>query len=220
MGALAWSIAEPAPLERRRHQRVKVRLAGRFMRSDRLEFDCESVDASPGGIAFSSEAGLLFATADGFPTALEIDVAAAPRQPRAPDARVRTARVAVSFGKATIARPKTGLAAGDPEACEINVVVARERDVPLGTTPLMWRLLTTSPVETAEDAREIIRLYRLRWRIEEVFRVLKPTAWLWKRRRSRARGACSTSLPSPWSRRRESFNSPTPGTRAPAPQPT
>jgi hypothetical protein len=41
MGALAWSIAEPAPLERRRHQRVKVRLAGRFMRSDRLEFDCE-----------------------------------------------------------------------------------------------------------------------------------------------------------------------------------
>ena len=58
MGALAWSIAEPAPLERRRHQRVKVRLAGRFMRSDRLEFDCESVDASPGGIAFSSEAGV------------------------------------------------------------------------------------------------------------------------------------------------------------------
>ena len=58
MGALAWSIAEPAPLERRRHQRVKVRLAGRFMRSDRLEFDCELIDASPGGIAFSSEAGV------------------------------------------------------------------------------------------------------------------------------------------------------------------
>ena len=37
----------------------------------------------------------------------------------------------------------------------------------------MWRLLTTLPVETAKDALEIIRLYRLRWRIEEVFRVLK-----------------------------------------------
>ena len=58
MGALAWSIAEPAPLERRRHQRVKVRLAGRFMRSDRLEFDCESIDASPGGISFLSDAGV------------------------------------------------------------------------------------------------------------------------------------------------------------------
>ena len=27
MGAVAWSIAEPAPMERRRHQRVKVALA-------------------------------------------------------------------------------------------------------------------------------------------------------------------------------------------------
>ena len=117
--------------------------------------------------------GLLFETADGFPTALEIDVATAPRQPRAPGARDRTARVAVSFGKATIAKPKTGRAGGDAEACEINVVVAREMDAPPGTKPLMWRLLTTLPVETAKDALEIIRLYRLRWRIEEVFRVLK-----------------------------------------------
>jgi IS4 transposase len=123
--------------------------------------------------------GLLFETADGFPTALEIDGAAAPRQLRALGARDRTARVAVSFGKATIAKPetgakpKTGRAGGDPEACEIHVVAAREMDARPGTKPLMWRLLTTLPVETAEDAREIIRLYRLRWRIEEVFRALK-----------------------------------------------
>jgi hypothetical protein len=58
MGAVARSIAEPAKVERRRHQRVKVLLAGRFMRSDRNEFDCESIDASPGGIAFSSEAAV------------------------------------------------------------------------------------------------------------------------------------------------------------------
>jgi hypothetical protein len=51
--------------------------------------------------------------------------------------------------------------------------VAREIGAPAGTKPLLWRLLTTLPVETAEDARQIIRLYRLRWRIEEVFRVLK-----------------------------------------------
>ena len=56
MGAVAWSIAEPANVERRRHQRVKVCLAGRFMRSDRQEFDCESIDISPGGIAFASHA--------------------------------------------------------------------------------------------------------------------------------------------------------------------
>jgi hypothetical protein len=118
------------------------------------------------------EGGFLFETADGFPTAFEIDVEVA-GEPRRPGEQGRRARVAVSFGKATIARPRTGRSSADPEACQINVVVAREIGAPATTEPLMWRLLTTLPVETAKDAREIIRLYRLRWRIEEVFRVLK-----------------------------------------------
>jgi c-di-GMP-binding flagellar brake protein YcgR len=58
MGALALSVPEPEKVERRRHQRVKVRLAGRFMRSDRQEFDCESIDASPGGVALLADAGV------------------------------------------------------------------------------------------------------------------------------------------------------------------
>ena len=70
-------------------------------------------------------------------------------------------------------RQTQGRACDDPKSCEIGVVVAREIGAPAGTKPLLWRLLTTLPVETAEDARQIIRLYRLRWRIEEVFRVLK-----------------------------------------------
>jgi uncharacterized protein YlzI (FlbEa/FlbD family) len=41
--------------ERRRHQRVKLRLPGQFMREDRKEFNCVTMDISPGGIAFSSE---------------------------------------------------------------------------------------------------------------------------------------------------------------------
>jgi hypothetical protein len=119
------------------------------------------------------DGGLLFKTARGFPPALEIDVAVAPSQPRAPGQRGRVARVAVSFGKVTIAKPRTGRACADPKSCEIGVVVAREIGAPAGTKPLLWRLLTTLPVETVEDALDVIRLYRLRWRIEEVFRVLK-----------------------------------------------
>jgi c-di-GMP-binding flagellar brake protein YcgR len=42
--------------ERRRHQRVKVHLTGQFMRQDRQEFPCATIDVSPGGIAFESEA--------------------------------------------------------------------------------------------------------------------------------------------------------------------
>src|ERR1700727_4028187 len=58
MGALAWKLPNPAEVERRDDQRVEVSLLGRFMRSDRQEFDCESIDASPDGVAFSSHAGV------------------------------------------------------------------------------------------------------------------------------------------------------------------
>jgi hypothetical protein len=114
------------------------------------------------------DGGLLFETADAFPTAIEIEVAV-PSRPGQPG---RIARAAVSFGQATIAKP-AGRASADPKACEIGVVVAREIDAPAGAAPLLWRLLTTLPVETVRDALEVVRVYRLRWRIEEVFRVLK-----------------------------------------------
>ncbi len=41
--------------------------------------------------------------------------------------------------------------------------------------PLNWRLLTSLAVDDEADAREIIHIYRQRWRIEEVFRALKST---------------------------------------------
>src|SRR6201999_3589945 len=44
---------------------------------------------------------------------------------------------------------------------------------PPGVEPLHWRILTTLPVDTADDAQDVVRIYRLRWRIEEVFRALK-----------------------------------------------
>jgi hypothetical protein len=41
----------PLAEERRRHQRVKVNLLGRYMLTDRREFPCQVVNMSPGGIA-------------------------------------------------------------------------------------------------------------------------------------------------------------------------
>jgi len=37
--------------DRRRHQRVKVNILGRFMLEDRQEYPCQVVDMSPGGLA-------------------------------------------------------------------------------------------------------------------------------------------------------------------------
>ncbi len=58
MSVVARSLIELAVAERRRHQRVKVLLSGRFMRSDRREFDCTTLDMSPGGVALASHAAV------------------------------------------------------------------------------------------------------------------------------------------------------------------
>jgi hypothetical protein len=41
----------PLSQERRRHQRVRVDLLGRFMLEDRQEYPCKIIDMSPGGMA-------------------------------------------------------------------------------------------------------------------------------------------------------------------------
>jgi hypothetical protein len=48
---LAQSLSAKQPLERRRHQRVRVALLGRYMLPDRSEYPCQTIDMSPGGLA-------------------------------------------------------------------------------------------------------------------------------------------------------------------------
>jgi len=55
----------------------------------------------------------------------------------------------------------------------MSLVEAREVDQPAHGEPLLWRLITTLPVATFAEAAEVVRLYRPRWRIEQVFRALK-----------------------------------------------
>jgi len=46
-----FSLKAPLSDERRRHQRVKVALLGRYMLSSRREYPCQTIDMSPGGLA-------------------------------------------------------------------------------------------------------------------------------------------------------------------------
>ena len=48
---LTKPVILPLAEERRRHQRVKVNLLGRYMLADRREFPYQVVDMSPGGMA-------------------------------------------------------------------------------------------------------------------------------------------------------------------------
>jgi hypothetical protein len=92
--------------------------------------------------------------------------------PRGPGDKGRVAQVMIRSSRVSITRPASA-DAGDPESLELGLVEVFEPKPPPGVAPLLWRLATTLPVDGAEAAREIVRLYRLRWRIEEVFRALK-----------------------------------------------
>lgn len=92
--------------------------------------------------------------------------------PRGPGDKGRTAKVVLRAGRVRIKRPSTA-PRDDPKVLEIGFVEAIEHDPPPGAKPLAWRILTTLPVETADQAQEVVDVYRLRWRIEEVFRALK-----------------------------------------------
>lgn len=93
--------------------------------------------------------------------------------PRGPGDRGRTASMELRAGTVCIRRPRNGLVETDPARLTLTLVEAIETNPPPGAAPICWRLLTTLPAETAGQAREIVHLYRLRWRIEQTFRALK-----------------------------------------------
>lgn len=55
----------------------------------------------------------------------------------------------------------------------VYVIRAKEINSPKGSEAIDWTLLTNIPVNSFEDAIEKIDWYKLRWKIEEYFRVLK-----------------------------------------------
>ncbi len=89
--------------------------------------------------------------------------------PRGPGDRGRVAKVELRARRVAIKRPRTLRDDDAPKTIAMTLVEAREIDPPPGKTALLWRLLSSAD----RPAGEIVDLYRLRWRIEEVFRALK-----------------------------------------------
>lgn len=117
-----------------------------------------------------ADGGRLFAAlAEAEPLASrEVRVAAKPGR------KARIAKVALRAAEVAIARPQTARAAAAlAERMALTLVEAREIDAPAGEEPLCWRLITSHSVASAEEADAVVQLYRLRWRIEQVFRTLK-----------------------------------------------
>jgi hypothetical protein len=64
----------------------------------------------------------------------------------------------------------------------LNVVLVREEQPPQGEEPVEWLLLTSLPIDDAEQVRQVIDYYRVRWMIEIFFRVLKSGCRVEERR--------------------------------------
>jgi hypothetical protein len=96
--------------------------------------------------------------------------------PAAPGRPARQAVLALRFCEVILARPKSRSAAAAaqlPAEVRLTLVDAIELDPPPGVTPAHWRLLTTHAVADIAAAERIVDIYRQRWTIEQLFRVLK-----------------------------------------------
>jgi hypothetical protein len=60
-----------------------------------------------------------------------------------------------------------------PDCLPLNFIEVREIEPPPGTTPVIWRLVTTQPIDTDAQVAAVIDIYRKRWVIEEFFKAIK-----------------------------------------------
>jgi hypothetical protein len=79
----------------------------------------------------------------------------------------RDARIAETEVRATTVtlRPPHRFDRQLPEVT-VNVVLVEETDPPQGETPIQWILITTLPIDEAEQVQRIIANYCIRWQIE------------------------------------------------------
>src|SRR5208282_2824324 len=98
------------------------------------------------------------------------------RQPR----QARQAVVAVRAAQVTLRPPWR------PDRClppvTVNVVWVQEVDPLPGEDPVEWLLLTTLPIDTVDQVRQVIQYYCVRWMIEILFRTLKSGCRVEERR--------------------------------------
>lgn len=92
--------------------------------------------------------------------------------PRADDRPSRTATLELRTARVTLREPSSARTR-DATLLKPYAVLAREIDPPEGQEAIEWRLLTTLPVTSAEDACTCVRWYTHRWKIERYHYTLK-----------------------------------------------
>jgi hypothetical protein len=87
----------------------------------------------------------------------------------------RVSKMSLTYGTVELTKRAHITGKKYPRTITLNVVYVKEKaeTVPAGEKPIEWRLFTTLPVETVEEALRVVKYYKFRWRIEELFKTLK-----------------------------------------------
>lgn len=83
----------------------------------------------------------------------------------------RETELELRAGSVTILRPQDAREPGLPDKVTLTLIELTEPNPPEGAEPVSWRLLTTHAAAAA--AWQIVDWYRMRWVIEQFFRILK-----------------------------------------------
>jgi len=87
--------------------------------------------------------------------------------------KARLATLTLRFGKVELARPQNTRDRNLPKSVSLTLVEVVERNPSTGTEAVHWRLLTTHEVADAAAAWQIVDWYKMRWTIEQFWRLLK-----------------------------------------------
>ena len=85
----------------------------------------------------------------------------------------RRAVLSLRFGAVAVLKPRSGGLRHLPKKVPLRLIDVIERNPPEGVEPVHWRLLTTHEVTDAAAAWQIVEWYRMRWTIEQLFRLMK-----------------------------------------------
>lgn len=90
--------------------------------------------------------------------------------------KARTAELSVRYAKINLAAHPRGIRTArvtERRDIELNVVELHELNPPKKQEKLKWYLLTSLDITNFGDCLEVMRIYKLRWQIEQFFKCLK-----------------------------------------------
>lgn len=134
---------------------------------DSLRHNIQVIVRASRGRSWTDEGQELFASVAQMPVQARYTLTL----PRRPDRDPRPAQVELRFGSVTLKRPER--ATTERSELRLQVVDVFEPHPPPGEEAVHWLLLTSLPVDTCEQAQQIVTWYTYRWLVERFHYVLK-----------------------------------------------